>query len=72
MTYVDALLELQVEGYRAVRDEEGFERPIDVEIAEAQRSNLENVGLDWRGRRVFIRHVDPTGMFGSIIVEGRY
>jgi hypothetical protein len=71
VTYLDALLELQVEGFRVVRDAEGFERPIEHEIAEASASNLESVGIDWRGTRVYVRQVEPTGRFGSVIVEAR-
>lgn len=71
MTYLDALLELQVEGFRVVRDAEGFERPIEHEIEDAAASNLPAVGIDWRGTRVYIRQVEPTGMFGSVIVEAR-
>lgn len=71
MTYLDALLELQVEGFRVVRDAEGYERPIEHEIADAAASNLPAVGIDWRGVRVFVRHVEPTGRFGSVIVEAR-
>ena len=71
MTYLDALLELQVEGFRLVRDAEGFERPIEHEIADATVSNLPAVGLDWRGRHVYVRHVEASGRFGDVIVEAR-
>jgi len=71
VTYLDALLELQVEGFRLVRDAEGFERPIEHEIADAAASNLPAVGLDWRGTRVFVRYVEESGRFGDVIVEAR-
>lgn len=71
MTYLDALLELQMEGFRRVRDAEGYERPIEAEIADAAASNLPSVGIDRYGSRVFVRHVEPTGRFGDVIVEGR-
>ena len=72
MTYLDALLELQVEGFRLVRDAEGFERPIEHEINDvAGGDSVSPVGIDRRGHRVFIRKVEPTGQYGFVVVEAR-
>ena len=71
MTYLEALLELQVEGFRLVRDAEGYERPIEHEIADATGDAVSPVGIDRRGHRVFVRKVEPTGQYGFVIVEAR-
>ena len=71
MTYLEALLELQVEGFRLVRDAEGYERPIEHEIADAEGESVSPVGIDRRGHRVFIRKVEATGQYGFGVVEAR-
>jgi hypothetical protein len=66
MSYLEALLELQVEGFRLVRDAEGYERPIEHEIADAAGDSVSPVGIDRRGRsdrpvRVRDRGSAPVG-----------